>query len=747
MNINQLTRMLVEESANIAEDTWSSSVELDHFIAAITRSALVNQHFTRRGDDQAANVYTLFNEHVDKILDAMTKNSDYDDEDEYYDDVDTDNLPTSKDIAALVSLAQSAVVGADRNSENMDAVDLLTAVVKNTNTFSNSYICKFLGVEDELRTSLEKVLSSEVNTNTQSSADDVSDYLLNLSEDAKAGKIEPVIGRAKEIHQITETLARKRKPNVMMLGKAGTGKTAIIEGIALAIESGDVHESLEGFTVYSLDIAAMLAGTKFRGEFEERAKKVFDYLLEQDKAILFIDEFHTAIGAGGTSESKADLSNFMKPHLARGGFRCICATTDDEYRSSVEKNKALIRRFTNIEIKETDKESTIEIMNGVRQSFEDFHNLKFEDHTIELMYDLADKYIQNRHFPDKAIDMLDETIAVARVNDLPTVNEDTVYKVVSKITGVAVSTMKTTEESDMYKDLNKNLKAAVFGQDHIADIITKQVMLSKAGLNDDNKPMGCFLFSGSSGTGKTEISRALAKSLDMKLVKFDMSEYMEKHSVSKLIGAPAGYAGYDENTAGLVDAIERDPNCVLLFDEVEKAHPQVLDILLQVMDDARLTSSQGKTVSFKNVILIMTSNLGASAASNTSSMGFKGSSTGIVSGAINKHFRPEFINRLNAVATFNNLTADVVSKIVVKELDILRTKIESQGYSVTYSSTVINKISKDAYDPKMGARPIKRYIADNIKQAIAEKMVMDAPKEGKCFAVKVSGGEIVVEVV
>lgn len=751
-HINELTKQVIHKAAELAYQDRCEVITIDHFLMAVFNADLMYSQFMKvDGGDKVHNA--ISNSFVN-IKQMYLDKSEYDDFDEYEDDYeDPSELEHSSQISVLIGLTKSYLVSNGRDDTSCDVVDLFKVALIGYNSedklFSDSAVMQIFSRLDEV---VKKVVHDALNNSEDASEtkkkEGKFDFLINLNEEVKSGAIETVIGRAKEIHQVTETLARKRKPNVMLIGEAGTGKTAIAEGIALSIVNEECHETLADYTVYSLDITAMLAGTKFRGEFEERAKEVLTFLKEQEKVILFIDEFHTAVGAGGTNQSSADLSNFLKPYLARGAFRCIAATTNEEYRSDIEKNKALTRRFTNIRINETDRESTLEIMRGIAPSFEEHHGITYGEDTMELMFDLADRYIQNRHFPDKAIDIMDDTIAFARVNEKPAVDADVVYSVISKMANVPVEVMRTTKEDNSYKDLNANIKASLFGQDHVVDIVTNQLLIAKSGLGDENKPMGSFLFSGTSGTGKTELARQIANNLDLELIKFDMSEYQESHTVSKLIGAPAGYAGYDENSAGLVDAIEKSPNSVLLLDEVEKAHPKVMDLLLQIMDDAKLTSSQGKTVSFRNVVVLMTSNLGAQQ-NNSGGVGYMGMMSkrdnSAVNEAITRHFRPEFINRLDGTGVFNNLTKDVVLMIVDKELKLLEDRLAKQGFGLTVSKTARTLIAKDGFDEAMGARPIKRYIANNIKQVIATKIVMENIEGGK-FSVRVKA-EGAIEVI
>ena len=569
-------------------------------------------------------------------------------------------------------------------------------------------------------------------------------FCRNLNEDCKKGIIDPVIGREVEIEDTIEVLARRKKNNVVFVGKEGTGKTAICEGLARKIVDGEVPEALSNKVVYSLDIANMLAGTKYRGEFEERLKGVLKEIEEQKNVILFIDEIHMIMGAGAGNNGTVDAANMLKPMLANGKLSCIGATTYDEFATNFEKDRALMRRFQKIDVEPTSIENTKKIVMGIKKYYEEFHGVTYTDAALEQAVLLSDKYIKNKYFPDKAIDIVDFAGAKAKLDGIKEVGVKLIMERVSKVSRIPLN-MIDIEETASIKNMDIKLKDKVFGQDGAIDTLVDAVMVSKAGLRAPNKPIGSFLFVGPTGTGKTYLCKQLAENLGVKLVRFDMSEYQERHTVSRLIGAPPGYVGYGEGEAGagqLITEIEKNPNCVLLLDEIEKAAPEVTTVLLQVMDDGRMTSSTGKLVDFSNVVLVMTSNLGAEKAEKMS-IGFNNvTNLGASEEAMKKFFAPEFRNRLDAVIKFEKLTLTEMEMIVNNHIKDLQRTIDDKNITIVVSEEAKKWLGENGFDPAMGARPLARLFEDKIKKPLSKEILFGDIKNGGIANVIIDDGEI-----
>jgi ATP-dependent Clp protease ATP-binding subunit ClpA len=565
------------------------------------------------------------------------------------------------------------------------------------------------------------------------------DYCVNLNRQASEGLIDPIIGRTEELTEVAEVLARRKKNNVIIVGEPGVGKTAIAEGLALMIVEGTVPHTLEDKIVYSLDVTAMVAGTKYRGEFEERAKIVFDQLAKKDNAILFIDEIHMIMGAGNAGGSNIDIANLLKPLLASGKLHCIGATTSEEYRENFEKDRALQRRFQRLNIDQPSNADTKLILRGLREYYEAFHGVTYDDAALDLAVDLAERYIFNKFNPDRAIDVIDVAGAQAKLHKTTDrITDDEIRKAISKIANISLD-MIDAKQNTNYEKLEDNIKSKIFGQDTAVQQLTDAIFVAKAGMRPRNKPVGSFLFVGPTGTGKTEVCRQLADNLNVKLRKYDMSEYMESHSVSKLIGAPPGYVGHAEGGVGsgkLINEVEESPNCIVLLDEVEKAHPSVMNLLLQVMDDGKLTSSTGKTADFSNVILIMTSNLGAAQRSKQA-IGFSNNNDDASKIAIEKFFSPEFRNRLDAVVEFKNLDKDHILMIVDKAVRELNSMLEEKNIKVVLDEEAKSWVCDKGYQLNMGARPLQRVVHDNIKKPLSKEIL---------FGRLVNGGTVNVSV-
>lgn len=570
-------------------------------------------------------------------------------------------------------------------------------------------------------------------------------YTVDYTELASDGHLDPVIGREIEIHEITEILARKKKNNVVLLGDPGTGKTSLIEGIALAIVDGTAPEVIQNKSVVAIDTAGLLAGTKYRGEFEERCRKILDAIAERGNVILFIDEAHTVMGAGASSSGGVDLANMMKPKLARGQLSCIMATTKQEYRQTIQKDGAMVRRLHTYTIHEPTDEHMIDIINGLKSTYEKHHQVEFKIDIAQVALTLGKRYLQSKANPDKSIDILDGAGAYARVNGKMDVTMAEVMEVVSKMSNVPVESMSENEDT-VLQDLATKMKSTIFNQDTSIDAVIDELVISKAGLKSDDKPLGSFLLVGSSGTGKTHMSKSLSEYLGIPLIKYDMSEYQEKHSVSKLIGTPPGYVGYDENSAKLVDDIAENPNCVLLLDELEKAHPAVLTVLLQVMDSATLTSSSGKVAKFNNVIIMMTSNCGAREA-NRPKIGFdtKTSGTSDIRKAVERFLAPEFINRLNSIFIFNNLDHDTMLKIVDRELVSINDKLSKRDMKVSITDGAKEWLAVEGFDENMGARPLQRIFSESVTKDISKRIVFGSLPAGSEIVVDVDDGKVVIK--
>ena len=572
----------------------------------------------------------------------------------------------------------------------------------------------------------------------------LSKYCVNLNEKSKKGDIDPLIGRNLEVERCIQILCRRRKNNPILVGDPGVGKTAIAEGLARKVISDQTPEILKGSTIYSLDMGALLAGTRYRGDFEERLKLVMKELEKDPKAVLFIDEIHTVIGAGATSGGAMDASNLLKPSLQSGTLRCMGSTTYKEYRNHFEKDRALARRFQKIDVVEPTTEDSIKILNGLKQYFEDHHKIKYSADCLKTAVELANKYIHDRKLPDKAIDVIDEAGAAQSL--LPpskkkkVIGVKEIEEIIAKIARIP-SKRISKNDSEVLKDLEKSLKRVVFGQETAIEMLASSIKLSRAGLREPEKPIGCYLFAGPTGVGKTEVCKQLADILGISMLRFDMSEYMEKHSVSRLIGAPPGYVGFDQGGL-LTDGVDQQPYCVLLLDEIEKAHPDVFNILLQVMDHGKLTDHNGKSVDFRNVILVMTSNAGASEQAKEA-IGFNRTKReGEADAAIVKMFTPEFRNRLDSVITFNSLSLEIILQVVEKFILQLEGQLIDRNVTIEFSEDTLKWLAEEGYDDKMGARPISRKIQEHIKKPLSEALLFGELKKGGIVKLSVNKNKL-----
>jgi ATP-dependent Clp protease ATP-binding subunit ClpA len=564
-------------------------------------------------------------------------------------------------------------------------------------------------------------------------------FTQNLNQLARDGKIDPLIGRETEVDRVIQVLCRRRKNNPLLVGEAGVGKTAIAEGLAWRITQNDVPEVLADAQVYSLDMGSLLAGTKYRGDFEQRLKSVLKQLKDQPSAVLFIDEIHTLIGAGAASGGTLDASNLLKPALSSGAMKCIGATTFTEYRGIFEKDAALSRRFQKVDVVEPSVEQTIEILKGLKSRFEEHHGVKYAMGALQAAAELSAKFINDRHLPDKAIDVIDEAGAAQRIlpksKQKKTITRNEVEDIISKIARIPPASVSSDDRSKL-KTLDRDLNSVVFGQEPAIDALAAAIKMARSGLGKPDKPIGAFLFSGPTGVGKTEVAKQLAFILGIELVRFDMSEYMERHAVSRLIGAPPGYVGFDQGGL-LTEAVTKKPHSVLLLDEIEKAHPDVFNVLLQVMDHGTLTDNNGRKADFRNVILIMTTNAGAEAL-NRSTIGFTNArEQGDEMADIKRLFTPEFRNRLDAIVNFRSLNSDIIMRVVDKFLLQLESQLAEKKVEATFTDALRQHLAKVGFDPLMGARPMQRLIQDTIRRALADELL---------FGRLVDGGRLTVDV-
>jgi ATP-dependent Clp protease ATP-binding subunit ClpA len=572
-------------------------------------------------------------------------------------------------------------------------------------------------------------------------------YCVNLNERAKQGKMDPLVGREDVLERAIQVLCRRTKNNPLLIGEPGVGKTAIADGLAQRIVDGHVPMQIKDAVIYSLDMGALLAGTKFRGDFEERLKAVVKALDAEKHGVLFIDEIHTLVGAGATSGGSMDASNLLKPSLANGSLSCIGSTTYKEYRQHFEKDRALSRRFQKIDVKEPSVEDAIKILQGLAPKYAEHHNVEYSNSAIKAAAELSARYIQGRHLPDKAIDVMDEVGARVRIqakdNVLRKIKVSDVEKVVSSMAQVPSASVNSADKSQL-KDLDKNLKSLVFGQNRAVEAVTTAIKMSRTGLGRENKPIGSYLFAGPTGVGKTEVAKQLAHFLGNQFVRFDMSEYMEKHAVSRLVGAPPGYVGYEEGGL-LTEAVTKNPYAVLLLDEIEKAHPDIYNILLQVMDNGTLTDSHGKTADFRNVVLILTTNAGAADAAKGSMGIHPGGTNDISMEAIKRAFTPEFLNRLDAIVHFDKLPEDVMLEVVRKFIGELEKQLAKKKIEIKATDEALKWLLKKGFDPQYGARPLHRTIDEYVKKPLVDEILFGKLEKGGVVKVDVKDDKPVFE--
>ena len=607
-----------------------------------------------------------------------------------------------------------------------------------------SYISHGMPLDEDLYRDTSTDTGDDSETDDDAQASPLSKYATNLNEQAAEGKIDPLIGRQHEMERTAQILCRRRKNNPLLVGEAGVGKTALAEGLAKMIVDGEVPDILKPATVYALDIGALVAGTKYRGDFEKRLKAIIHALMEEPHSILFIDEIHTIIGAGATSGSVMDASNLIKPVLASGELKCIGSTTYQEYRGIFEKDRALSRRFQKVDVVEPTQSETVGILKGLKENFEKHHEVRFTPKALQSAVELSTRYIHDRFQPDKAIDVIDEAGARERLKPASkrrkTIGVHEIEAVVAKMARIPPKSISASDK-DALKNLERDLKLVIFGQDEAITMLSDSIKLARSGLDNPEQPIGSFLFTGPTGVGKTEVTRQLAREMGIELIRFDMSEYMERHTVSRLIGAPPGYVGYDQGGL-LTEAVVKNPHAVLLLDEIEKAHPDVFNILLQVMDHGKLTDNNGRQSDFRNIIIVMTTNIGATE-SQRASMGFieQNHQTDAME-LLKKFFTPEFRNRLDAIIQFNSLSEEHILNVVDKFLIELQSQLDDKKVTLEVDADARQWVARRGFDPKMGARPMRRVVQEHIKKALADELLFGALVHGGRALVSEEQGEL-----
>lgn len=665
----------------------------------------------------------------------------------------TDEVKPRKTIAVERVLNRAFTQALFGGRQEIDLIDVFISMMSEKKTWVN-YLFQKSGIDkDKFIDFIETQYSSDANDAGESpNADQAAAkkllqmFTTNLTEQARQKKIDPVVGRTAELEQVALCLGRKSKSNVILVGEPGVGKTAVVEGLANHIVTGNVPEFLKDYELFSLDISAMLAGAKFRGDFEDRFKQVLAALEAQGKAIMFVDEAHMMQGAGASNSSSNDLANMMKPALGKGTIKVIASTTWDEYRKHFEKDRALMRRFHRVVVDEPTTDVAIQILKGIRKYYEQHHNVKIKDDAIKAAVKLSVKYQADKKLPDKAIDLIDCACSRFNITGVAprVVTEESIQFELSKMVNIPAEKLNE-QESNNLGSLESSLKAEIFGQDDAISEVVDKILVSRAGLKSENKPVGSFVFMGSTGTGKSATALALAKQLGVKLVRFDMSEYQEKHSISKLIGSPPGYVGYEDNAGLLITKIQESPSCVLLLDEIEKAHPDVCTILLQMMDNGFVTGSNGKQADCRNVVIIITTNAGAAAAEKNT-IGFTAGETQYSDAELKRFLSPEFRNRLDAIVTFKKLSKETMIKIVGKFMLEVKDQVKEKGVKIKLSSEAIDFLVEKGFDPKMGARPLHRIIDKEIKRPLARQMLFGELTKGGTVNVAVVNGALALQV-
>ena len=714
MTPNAEIESVVEQAVKIAREKSHEYVVTEHLLLALIRHASFRKTLDRFGVevvqmDQEINAY------LDSIK-GMVKN-------------DPDLQPRkTQTLERLFNRANVQVMFTGRRT--LTTLDLYLSIMAETNSHAHYFLLKYGVKKTEFSEFFAKnYTASEAKMNTQQANDILNEYCTNLTEMAKNDQLEPLIGRQTELHEMITVMARRFKANVLMVGDPGVGKTCIVDGLAQEIIAGRVPKFIQDHEVWGLEIGSLLAGSKYRGEFEEKFKAVIAALETKKNCILFVDEAHTMKGAGAGSQSSLDFANMLKPAITKGNLKVIASTTWEEYYESFEKDRALMRRFYRISIDEPDRDTTEKILIGLSPRLEKFHNVEIDTDAMMSAVELANRYIHDRKNPDKAIDLLDAACARERVKDAGTVTitKELIHAQVSRVAGVPVDRLQN-ERSAKIMDLESNIKQKLYGQDDAVDAVLERVYINFAGIGNEKRPISSFLFLGPTGTGKTELAKLLSEHLEMKLLRYDMSEYQERHTVSSLIGAPPGYVGFEDGNVGggkLISDISKNPYAVILFDEIEKAHSDVTNILLQMLDEGHITSANGKRVDVKNCIIIMTSNLGAQA-NETNNIGFGSlEKSGEEERAMKDFFRPELRNRIDRICKFNKLDTLAIKKIVVKFVDELKSSMTHKNIRLTLTEPVIDYLADKGYDSKMGARPLSRKIDELIRVPLSKKILFD----------------------
>lgn len=734
--ISKELRDVFSQAVAYAKVSKHEYLTLEHIFLILLNNEVITSLFEDLGLDRKR-IYQQTKEHIEQSTPKLPDD---------INDEPMETLTLTSTIEHMVAHTQTSGKG------NASVEDMFVAILKNEKSYA-AYVLKEQGVEridilEEISHKEYEEEDSRVKIGEEKENDVLAQNATELVELAKKGEIDPIIGRSNEISRVIEILSRRKKNNPLLVGEPGVGKTAIAEGLALEIAQKRVPNSLKHSKVFSLDMGSMVAGTKYRGDFEKKLKTLLKEISKIKDAVLFIDEIHTIVGAGSVSGSSMDASNILKPLLANGKLRCIGATTFAEYRNDFSKDKALSRRFAKVDVSEPSLDDTIEILNGLKEKYEEFHGVKYSAGAIKMAVELSKKFIQDRFLPDSAIDVIDEVGATKKLEveskktktKTATITIKDVEQTVSKMAHIPPKSA-TKSDLSLLKTLEKSMQKRIFGQDEAIVKIVQAIKINKAGLGGDKKPIGSFLFTGPTGVGKTEVAKELSHQLGIHFERFDMSEYMEAHTISRLIGAPAGYVGFEKGGL-LTEAIRKHPHCVLLLDEIEKAHPDLMSLLLQVMDNAELTDNNGNKADFQNVVLIMTSNLGASEANV---MGFTKDDKLNEDKAIKKFFAPEFRNRLDATVNFSPLSLDVVTQVVSKFIADLEEQISSKNIKIALSLKAKKELARLGYDKLMGARPLNRVIAQHIKNKLTDEILFGQLKNGGDVYVDFNGNEFLFE--